>query len=76
MVEQVKELTELGLPAVHLMEHDADCMKAISEDNLPFIFCCAEHCLLEEFQILLKSEDTGPNIQMVVVDKSHTVETW
>ena len=40
--EQVNELAELGFPAFHLKENDADCMKAISDRKFRFIFCCAE----------------------------------
>ena len=62
MNEQVNELAELGLPAIHLKENDADCMKAVSEGKFRFIFCCAEGCLSKEFKNLLKSEDRGPDI--------------
>ena len=74
--EQVVELSELGFPAIHLQENDPACLKAISQGKFRFIFCSAERCLSVEFQALLKSESTRPDIELVVVDESHTVETW
>ena len=67
--EQVGELTKLGLPAVHLKENDSQCMADISQRKFRFIFCSAERCLL-------KSTHEVPEIEMVVVDESHTVESW
>jgi len=72
----VGELTKLGLPAVHLEENDPQCMADISQRKFRFIFCSAERCLSKEFQDLLKSEHEGPEIEMIVVDQSHTVESW
>ena len=74
--EQVVELSELGFPAIHLQENDPACLKAISQGKFRFIFCSAERCLSVEFQALLKSESTRSDIELVVVDESHTVETW
>ena len=74
--EQVNELNDLGLPSVQLKENDADCLKAISEGKFRFIFCSAERCLSEKFKNLLKAEQTRPDIEMVVVDESHTVDSW
>ena len=74
--EQVGELTKLGLPAVHLKEDDSQCMADISQRKFRFIFCSAERCLSKEFQDLLKSTHEGPEIEMVVVDESRTVESW
>ena len=71
--EQVNELNDLGLPSVQLKENDADCLKATSEGKFRFIFCSAERCLSEKFKNLLKAEQTRPDIEMVVVDESHTV---
>ena len=69
--EQVRELTKLGLPAIHLKENDSQCMADISQRKF---FCSAERCLSKEFQDLLKSTHEGPEIEMVVVDESHTVK--
>ena len=74
--EQVGKLTKLGLPAVHLKENDSQCMADISQRKFRFIFCSAEPCLSKEFQDLLKSTHEGPEIEMVVADESHTVESW
>ncbi|XP_068674561.1 putative ATP-dependent DNA helicase Q1 [Montipora foliosa] len=74
--EQVNELNDLGLPSVQLKENDADCLKAISEGKFRLIFCSAEQCLSEKFKNLLKAEQTRADIEMVVVDESHTVDSW
>lgn len=44
--------------------------------KVPLHFCSAKRCLSKEFQDLLKSEHEGPEIEMVFVDESHTVESW
>lgn len=35
-----------------------------------------ERCLSKGFQDLWKSEHEGPEIEMEIVDESHTVESW
>ena len=51
-------------------------MQDIAEGKFNFIFCCAERFLSEEFKSLLKLREKGPDIQLVVMDECHMVETW
>ena len=73
--EHVNEMTELGIPAVHLNPNSQECLQDISEGKFRIIFGSAEACLAETFKQSLKSQ-AGTQISMIVVDECQMVETW
>ena len=77
IIDDQLQSNDLGLKAV-AFEKKPELMKDIAANKFQVIFASAEQVLSKEFRDLLKDESSEfrKNLSLVVVDKSHTIETW
>ena len=77
IIDDQLQSNDLGLKAV-AFEKKPELMKDIAANKFQVIFASAEQALSKEFRDLLKDESSEfrKNLSLVVVDKSHTIETW
>ena len=69
--DQMKSFEELSISATELTIEESSLGEIF---KYQVIFASAENCLSSAFKQLLKRE--GKQISLIVIDESHTVDTW
>lgn len=71
--DQIIEAESFGLTAKSLDSHDS---KSLLDDMPQLLFASAEAVLSDDTLMLFKDDNFCRQIEAVVVDESHTIETW